>query len=140
MKVVVRPLDDTSFEDGVASLRIQAYPQFPETRDVEFYSSAYRWFRRHPLGSTLHRWVAVDEDGRVVGHLAAVPQYYRIGGQRVVAHTPCDYMVHSRHGFQALSLMRTFFRTVDNCVACDMVPAVIGVETRLGAGVAGQLR
>jgi hypothetical protein len=46
-------------------------------------------------------------------------------------------MVHSRHGFQALSLMRTFFRTVDNCVACDMVPAVIGVETRLGAEVAG---
>jgi hypothetical protein len=75
-----------------------------------------------------------------VGHLAAVPQYYRIGGQRVVAHTPCDYMVHSRHGFQALSLMRTFFRAVDNCVACDMVPAVIGVETRLGAEVAGQLR
>ena len=140
MKVVVRPLDDPSFEEGVASLRIQAYPQFPETRDVEFYSSAYRWFRRHPLGSTLHRWVAVDEDGRVVGHLTAVPQYYRIGGQRVVAHTPCDYMVHSRHGFQALSLMRTFFRTVDNCVACDMVPAVIGVETRLGAEVAGQLQ
>ena len=74
MKVVVRPLDDPSFEDGVASLRIQAYPQFPETRDVEFYSSAYRWFRRHPLGSTLHRWVAIDDAGRVVGHLAAVTQ------------------------------------------------------------------
>ena len=140
MKVVVRPLDDPAFEDGVASLRIQAYPQFPETRDVEFYSSAYRWFRRHSLGSALYRWVAVDEDGRVVGHLAAVPQYYRIGGQRVVAHTPCDYMVHSRHGFQALSLMRVFFRAVENCVACDMVPAVIGVETRLGAEVAGQLQ
>ena len=140
MKVVVRPLDDPSFEDGVASLRIQAYPQFPETRDVEFYSSAYRWFRRHPLGSALYRWVAVDEDGRIVGHLAAVPQYYRIGGQRVVAHTPCDYMVHARHGFQALSLMRVFFRAVENCVACDMVPAVIGVETRLGAEVAGQLQ
>jgi hypothetical protein len=140
MKVVVRPLDDPSLEYGVASLRIQAYPQFPETRDVEFYSSAYRWFRSHPLGSALHRWVAVDEDGGVVGHLAAVPQYYRIGGQRVAAHTPCDYMVHSRHGFQALSLMRAFFRTAENCVACDMVPAVIGVETRLGAEVAGQLQ
>ncbi len=140
MKAVVRPLDDPSLEDGVASLRIQAYPQFPETRDVEFYSSAYRWFRSHPLGSALHRWVAVDEDGRVVGHLAAVPQYYRIGGQRIVAHTPCDYMVDPRHGFQALSLMRTFFRTVENCVACDMVPAVIRVETRLGAEVAGQLQ
>jgi hypothetical protein len=140
MKVMVRPLDDPSLETGVASLRIHAYPQFPETRDVEFYSSAYRWFRSHPLGNAMHRWVAVDEDGRVVGHLAATPQYYRIGGQRVVAHTPGDYMVHPRHGFQALSLMRAFFRTTENCVACDMVPAVIGVETRLGADVAGQLQ
>jgi hypothetical protein len=73
-KVVVRPLEDPSFEDGVANLRIRAYPQFLEARNVEFYSSAYRWFRRHPLGSTLHRWVAIDDAGRVVGHLAAVPQ------------------------------------------------------------------
>lgn len=139
-KVMVRPLDDPSLETGVASLRIQAYPQFPETRDVEFYSSAYRWLKSHPLGNALHCWVAVDEDGRVVGHLAAMPQYYRIGGQRIVAHTPGDYMVHPRHGFQAISLMRAFFRTTENCVACDMVPAVIGVETRLGAEVAGQLQ
>jgi hypothetical protein len=140
MKVVVRPFDDPSLEDGVARLRIRAYPQFPETRDIEFYSSAYRWFKSHPLGKEMHRWVAVTDDGEVVGHLAATPQYYRIKGQRVVAHTPCDYMVHSRHGFQALSLMRTFFRTTENCVACDMVPAVIEVESRLGAEVAGQLQ
>ncbi len=140
MKVMVRPLDDPSLEAGVASLRIHAYPQFPETRDVEFYYSAYRWLKSHPLGNALHRWVAVDEDGGVVGHLAAMPQYYRIGGQRVVAHTPGDYMVHPRHGFQALSLMRAFFRTTENFVACDMVPAVIGVETRLGAEVVGQLQ
>src|ERR687897_2418927 len=144
MKVVIRPLDDPSLEDGVARLRIHAYPRFPEVRDVEFYSSAYRWLKSHPLGNEMHRWVAVANDGQngsqVVGHLAAVPQYYRIGGQRVVAHTPGDYMVHPRHGFQALSLMRAFFRTTENCVACDMVPAVIGVETRLGAEVAGQLR
>jgi hypothetical protein len=144
MKVVVRPLDDPSLEDGIARLRIRAYPQFPETRDVEFYSSVYRWFESHPLGNELHRWVAVADDAqngsRVVGHLAATPQYYRIGGQRVVAYTPCDYMVDSRHGFQALSLMRTFFRATENCVACDMVPAVISVESRLGAEVAGQLQ
>ena len=140
MKAAVRPLDDPSFEDGVARLRIRAYPQFPETRDVEFYSSAYRWFRSHPLGNEVHRWVALDGDGEVVGHLAATPQYYRIDGQRVVAHTPCDYMVDPRHGFQALSLMRAFFRATENCVACDMVPAVIGVETRLGAEVAGRLQ
>src|SRR3954447_20245667 len=140
MKVMIRSLEDSSLEYGVARLRISAYPQFPETRDVEFYSSAYRWFGSHPLGNELHRWVAVTDDGQVVGHLAATPQYYRVGGQRVVAHTPCDYMVHPRHGFQALSLMRAFFRATQNCVACDMVPAVIGVETRLGAEVAGQLQ
>ena len=132
MKVVVRTLDEPSLEDGVAKLRIHAYPQFPETRDVEFYSSAYRWLKSHPLGNEMHRWVAVADGGQVVGHLAATPQYYRIGGQRVVAHTPCDYMVHSRHGFQALSLMRRFFRATENCVACDMVPAVIGVEIPAG--------
>ena len=141
---MVRSLDDPSLEDGVAQLRIQAYPQFPETHDVEFYSSVYRWFERHPLGNEMYRWVAVADDGqngsRVVGHLAATPQYYRIGGQRVVAYTPCDYMVHYRHGFQAFHLMRMFFRTTENCVACDMVPAVIAVESRLGAGVAGQLQ
>src|ERR687893_2007603 len=144
MKVVVRPLDDPSLEDGVARLRIRAYPQFPETRDVEFYSSVYRWFESHPLGNEMYRWVAVADDdqngSQVVGHLAATPQYYRIGGERVVAYTPCDYMVHSQHGFQALSLMRTFFRAIENCVACDMVPAVITVESRLGAEVAGQLQ
>jgi len=144
MKVVVRSLDDPSLEDGVAQLRIRSYPQFPETRDVEFYSSVYRWFESHPLGNEMYRWVAVADDcqnrSQVVGHLAATPQYYRIGGERVVAYTPCDYMVHSQHGFQALSLMRTFFRAIENCVACDMVPAVITVESRLGAEVAGQLQ
>jgi hypothetical protein len=143
-KVVIRPLDDLSLEDDVARLRIQAHPRFPETRDVEFYSSVYRWFESHPLGDEMYRWVAVAEDGhnesQVVGHLAATPQYYRIGGQQAVAYTPCDYMVHSRHAFQAFSLMRTFFRATENCVACDMVPAVIAVESRLGAEVAGQLQ
>jgi hypothetical protein len=43
MKVAILPFDDASLEDGVAQLRISAYPQFPETRDVEFYPSAYRW-------------------------------------------------------------------------------------------------
>lgn len=139
MKAVVRPLDDPSLVDGVNRLRVLSNPQFPEIRDFDFYSSIYRWFRSHPLGDEMHRWVAVA-DGRVVGHLAATPQYYRVNGQRVVAHTPADYMVHPRHGFQAFSLMRRFFRTTENCVASDMVPAVIEIETRFGAEVAGQLK
>src|SRR5918998_2152306 len=144
MKAVVRSLDEPSLEDGVAQLRIRSYPQFPETRDVEFYSSVYRWFESHPLGNEMYRWVAVADDdqngSQVVGHLAATPQYYRIGGGGGGGYTPCDYMVHSQHGFQAFSLMRRFFRTTENCVACDMVPAVISVESRLGAEVAGQLQ
>ena len=88
----------------------------------------------------MHRWAAFTPEGEAVGHLAAMPQAYRINGQRVVAHTPGDYMVLPGYGFQALSLMRSFFRATENCVACDMAPAVIAVETRMGAEVAGEMQ
>jgi hypothetical protein len=139
-KVSIRLVDDLLHEEGIGKLRILAFPDFPEVRDLGFYSFVYnRWWGRHPLASELRRWVAVTDEGEVVGHLSALPQYYWINGRRVVAHTPADYMVHPRHGFQALSLMRTFFRACENCVACDMVPATIGIETRLGAEAAGDL-
>jgi hypothetical protein len=138
--VAIRLVDDLLHEEGIGKLRILAFPDFPEVRDLGFYSFVYnRWWGRHPLASELRRWVAVTDEGEVVGHLSALPQYYWINGRRVVAHTPADYMVHPRHGFQALSLMRTFFRACENCVACDMVPATIGIETRLGAEAAGDL-
>src|ERR671928_104402 len=123
-KVIVRSLDDPELEDGADKLRILAYPYFPEVQEVEYYSSMYRWFQSHPLANEVHRWVAVA-DGEVVGHLAAFPLYYRINGQRIVAYTPGDYMVHPQYGFYALALMQRFFRTCENCVTCDMVPAVI---------------
>jgi hypothetical protein len=88
----------------------------------------------------MHRWVLATEEGEVVGHLAAVPLFYRIGGERVVAHTPADYQVLPGHGFHALSLMRRFFRTVENCVSVDQVQEAMAVETRLGAEEAGKLR
>jgi hypothetical protein len=130
----------TELEDKVSQLRIVAYPAFPEVREVDYYDALYRWYETHPLADEMHRWVAATEEGEVVGHLAAFPQFYRIDGQRVVAHTPGDYMVLPQHGFQAIMLMRSFFRKTENCVVCDMVPAVIGVETRLGAKVAGELQ
>jgi hypothetical protein len=139
MKTTVRPIEGTELEDEVARLRILSYPDFPEVHDVGYYSNLYRWYRDHPLSDELHRWVSVTEEGEVVGHLTAFPQFYRIDGRRVVAHTPGDYMVLPQHGFQAIMLMRSFFRQIENCVVCDMVPAVIGVETRLGAGVVGDL-
>jgi hypothetical protein len=140
MKTTVQPVKGSELEDKIAQLRILSYPDFPEVHDVDYYSRLYRWYQDHPLAGELYRWVSVTEEGEVVGHLTAFPQYYRIDGQRVVAHTPGDYMVLPQHGFQAIMLMRSFFRQAENCVVCDMVPAVIGVETRLGAGVVGDLK
>lgn len=141
MKVVVRPLKGAELHSGVARLRTLVYPRSPLSRDVEWHSSIWRWLESHPLANNeMHRWVLVTaEDREVVGHLAAVPQYYRIGGQRIVAHTPADYQVLPGYGFYALALMREFFRTCKNCVACDQAPEAIGVETWLGAEEAGKL-
>jgi hypothetical protein len=139
-KVVIRPVEDPSSEEKVSRLRVDSFPYFPEVHDFGFYTYVYhRWWGSSRLANELHRWAAVTAEGEVVGHLSALPQYYRIDGRRVVAHTPADYMIHPRYGFYALSLMRTFFRTCENGVACDMVPATIDIQTRLGFEAAGQL-
>lgn len=140
MKAAVRPMEGTELEDKVSQLRIAAYPAFPEVHETDYYASLYRWYQNHPLAGDLKRWVAVTAGGDVAGHLAAFPQYYRVDGERVVAHTPGDYMVLPDHGFQAIMLMRSFFRSTENCVVCDMVPAVIEVESRFGAKVSGELQ
>ena len=132
MKAVVRPLVDTDLE-GFDRLRTLVYPDRPETFDTDRYFSIWRWLGTHPLEDQMHRWVVATEEGEVVGHLAALPQFYRISHQRVVAHTPADYMVLPEYGFHAVTLMRKFFRTCENCVACDVAPAAISVETGLGA-------
>ena len=139
MKAGIREMRQDEPDALVAGLRIASYPHFTEAGQTEFYEELYRWHRAHPLGDQMHRWVAETEEGEVVGHLNALPQYYRVDGERVVAHTPGDYMVLPGHGFHAIALMRRFFRDTENFVACDMVPAVIGVETRMGARVSGEL-
>jgi hypothetical protein len=140
MKAVVEPVEGPEREDKIGKLRIPSFPDFPEVHEVDYYSALYRWYEDHPLSGKLYRWVSVTQEGEVVGHLTAFPQFYRIDGRRVVAHTPGDYMVLPQHGFQAIMLMRSFFRSAENCVVCDMVPAVISVETRLGAEVVGDLQ
>jgi hypothetical protein len=140
MKITIREMGKDEPDSVVSGLRVAAYPQFPEVRQTEFYEALYRWHRTHPLADLMYRWVAVTEKGEAVGHLNALPQYYRVDGHRVVAHTPGDYMVLPGYGFYALALMRHFFRATENFVACDQVPAVIGIETRLGAEVAGELQ
>ncbi len=136
MKAVVRPLEGTDLE-GFDRLRTLLYPDRPETFDTDRYFSIWRWLGTHPLADQMQRWVVATEEGEVVGHLAAQPQFYRISHQRVVAHTPADYMVLPGYGFHAITLMRKFFRTCENCVAWDTMPAVISIETRLGAEEAG---
>jgi hypothetical protein len=139
MKVVVRPLESSNLQRNLMRLRILAQPHDPKAYNADWYSRVWRWLESHPLADGMHRWVA-DAEGEIVGHLAALPQYYRINGQRVVAHTPAEYMVLPEYGFHAITLMRKFFRACENCVACDVTPAVIGVETRLGAEEAGRLQ
>jgi hypothetical protein len=139
MKAVVRALEGTDLE-GFDRLRTLLYPDRPETFDTDRYFSIWRWLGTHPLADQMQRWVVATEEGEVVGHLAAQPQFYRISHQRVVAHTPADYMVLPGYGFHAITLMRKFFRTCENCVACDVMPAVISVETRLGAEKVGRLQ
>jgi hypothetical protein len=141
MKIAVRPFDHSQeLQQGVDRLRKLVYPHLPESDDVAWHASIWRWLESHPLGSEMQRWVLVTEEGEVVGHLAATPQYYRINGERVVAHTPADFQVLPKYGFQALLLMRKFFRSTQNCVAVDMLPSVIAVETRLGAEEAGHMQ
>lgn len=138
MKAEIRPFKAPDLA-GVDALRAEIYPQYPEARDAAFHHLAYRWMETHPLsGENMHRWVVADGD-QIVGHLLGLPQYYRIGGERVMAHTPADYMVLPQYGFQALGIMRRFFRTAENCVACDLPKEPIIVETRLGARKVGRL-
>ncbi len=139
-KVAVRPLDNADLERGADKLRTLIYPDHPEAYEVDWHASVWRWLGTHPLADEMHRWVLATEEGEVVGHLAAVPLFYRIGGERVVAHTPADYQVLPGHGFHALSLMRRFFRTAENCVSVDQVQEAMAVETRLGAEEAGKMQ
>src|SRR5215208_3177346 len=99
MKAAVSRLEGGELEDKIARLRVVAYPYFPEVHDAEYYSAFYRWYEDHPLSDEMYRWVAMSEEGEVVGHLAAFPQFYRVSGQQIVAHTPGDYMVLPQHGF-----------------------------------------
>lgn len=141
MKVAIRSLEENpELKPGVDKLRTLVYPDHPEAYDVVWHSSVWSWLEKHPLAGDMRRWVAAREDGEVVGHLAAVPQYYRINGERVVAYTPADYQALPGYGFHAFALMRRFFRYADNCVSSDQVEEAMGVETKLGAEPAGKLQ
>jgi len=82
----------------------------------------------------------LDDGGSIVGHLAAVPLRYRIAGESVMAHTPTDYMALPGYGFHAVSLMRTFFATCPNYIACNVVGDVTKIEGLFGPTQVGRLQ
>lgn len=104
------------------------------------FQARWNWAQQDNLcpGET-PKWILLAGE-RVVGFLATIPLYYRMAGRDVLAHTPCDYMVHPDYRFHGIKLMREFFRTCDNCVACDEIPATIKVTKWLGAKQAGVLQ
>ena len=100
---------------------------------AERFEARYSWAHRdnlYPHNSP--KWVVADGD-RIVGFLAAMPLPYTIAGQRVIAHTTCDYMVHPDFRFHGIKLMKQFFSECANCVTCDDIEATKKVTEWLGA-------
>jgi hypothetical protein len=135
--VILRPYEDADL-DGTLRLRPRLYPGWREASDAEWHRAVYEWLARSPADAPMHRWV-VDDGGEIVGHLAAVPLPYRIGGQRIVAHTPTDYMALPGYGFHAVALMRTFFKACPSYVACNVVGEVSTIEGMFHPARVGRL-
>ena len=125
-RVTLRPYEAADAE-GLIRLRPRLYPGWRAATDAEWHRAVYDWLARSPAGEPMHRWV-LDDGGEIVGHLAAVPLPYTIGGERLVAHTPTDYMALPGYGFHAVALMRTFFRTCPSYLACNVVGEVSKIE------------
>ena len=128
--VVLRPYEDRDLP-GTLELRPRVYPGWKDAGDAAWHTAVYAWLGRNPVDAPTHRWV-LDDGGAIVGHLAAVPLAYRIGGERVVAHTPTDYMALPGYGFHAVSLMRMFFATCPNYIACNVIGDVTKIESLFG--------
>jgi len=134
--VVLRPYEDRDLP-GTLELRPRVYPGWKDAGDAAWHTAVYDWLGRNPVDAPMHRWV-LDDDGAIVGHLAAVPLAYRIGGARVIAHTPTDYMALPGYGFHAVALMRTFFQATASYAACNVAGEVSKIEGLFGpARVAG---
>lgn len=132
--VELRPMDEGDFQQVLNLYGIV----FGQT-GLNNFSNRWQWAQRDNLfPEETYRWVLADQ-GRIVGFLAAFPLPYSINGETVVAHTPCDYMVHPDYRFHGLKLMRQFFASCPNCVTCDDIPATIKVTQWLGASLVGPL-
>ncbi len=130
----LRPMAEDDLEQVFRLYAIVFGPEYAQR-----FRSRWAWAQQENLfPDRSYRWVLAAREG-VVGFLAAMPMPYSIGGRRVVAHTPCDYMVHPDYRFHGLKLMRQFFSSCPDCVTCDDVPDTIKVTRWLGAQVVGPM-
>ena len=93
---------------GVNKLRTLIYPHYPEAHYADWHESVWNWLGTHPAADELRRWVVAAGD-EIVGHLAATPQYYRVNGRRVLAHTPADYQVMASMASRPSPSCESFF-------------------------------
>lgn len=106
---------------------------------AESFQERWQWAQEQCLYPGYNpKWVLVDRE-RVVGFLSTIPLPYIVRGIPVLAHTPCDYMVHPEYRFHGIGLLREFFRSCENCVTCDDMPSTIKVTRWLGARPVGRL-
>ncbi len=130
--VELRALDDNGMEQVFA-----LYAEVFGHGYAQRFRRRWQWSLRENLSpDETRRWVLAAGE-RVVGFLAAMPMTYAIGGERLVAHTPCDYMVHADYRFHGIKLMKQFFKECPNCVTCDDIEATIKITEWLGAQAVG---
>jgi hypothetical protein len=105
----------------------------------QIFRSRWQWAHvDNPLPEHSPKWV-LDHGGVIVGFLAAMALPYCINGERVIANTTCDYMVHPDHRFHGIKLMKEFFNASENIVTCDDMEATLKVTQWLGAKPVGNM-
>jgi len=126
-----------TFEQGLQEQVFNLYAEVFGAAASSAFRARWRWAQQENLyPQDTYKWVLLDRN-RVVGFLATIPLSYSIKGATLLAHTPCDYMVHFSYRFYGIKMMREFFRATENCVTCDDVTATIKVTQWLGAKQAG---
>lgn len=134
-----RSLSLRAFRDADRDEVLRLYEQVFGATFARRFRARFRWaFEDNVLPDETRRWVLATGD-EVVGFLGAQPLPYLVAGRRIVAHTPCDFMVSPAYRFHGIRLMQEAFRACPSCVASDDVPATIKVTRWLGAEHVGAL-
>lgn len=106
---------------------------------AEVFKRRFDWSQeRNLFPARTGRW-AIIKDDRVEGFLGTAPLEYNIAGKRIIAHTPCDFMVRPGARFHGIKLMQQFFKECENCITCDDIEATIAITRWLGAQDAGRM-